>query len=129
VEGDPVRAEQSPAIDRGAHRELAGDEDPHGRRDSDARAGVGDREDDQQPHQAAEQHPPRLMDGTGEAGEALVGQEEDHDRDSRRQRRGEGKRLEHADALAEPRHERDLHRAGEAGRHGQPGRKRASGHG
>ena len=64
-----------------------------------------------------------------EAGEALASEDEDHDRDSGRQSGGEGERFEHADALAEPRHERDLDRAGQPGGHRKHRRNRAPGHG
>ena len=96
--------------------------------DPDPGAGVGDREDDDQPHHAAEEHPPGLMDGSLEAGDAPAGQNENHDGDPGGEGGREGERLDHPDTLAEPRHQRDLHRAGEAGRHGQDRRKRATGH-
>ena len=62
--------EEAPAVDRRAHRELAGDEDPDRRRDADARACVRDREDDQQAHDAAAEHPPRLVQRPRVAGDA-----------------------------------------------------------
>jgi hypothetical protein len=128
VERDPVAPEQAPAVDLGAHGELARDQDPHRRRHADARAGVRDREDDDQAHHAAEQHPPRLVDGSLEAGDAVAGEDEDHERDSGGQDGRERQRLEHADPLAETRHEGDLDRSREAGGHRQRRRQHVAGH-
>ena len=116
MEGDSLRAEEAPTVDRGTHDELAGDENPHRRRDADARAGVGDGEDDQQPHDPAEEHPPGLVDGSGESSEAAACDDEDQESDHGCQGGRESERAEYADPLAEPRHESDLQRAGEAGR-------------
>ena len=63
------------------------------------------------------------------AAEGKRGEEEDHDCDGGRDSGRERQRLEHADALAEARHQRHLHGARQSGRHSQPRRKCASGHG
>ena len=98
MERDPLRAEQAPAVDRCAHGELPGDEDPDCRGDADARAGVGDAR-----RRSAPITPPSSIHHgwwTARAKPATLccASDEDHERERRGQRRRERERLEHADA-------------------------------
>ena len=69
------------------------------------------------------------MHGTPEAGDAVAGEDEDDERQAGGQRSRERERLEDSDALAQPRHQRDLDGAGKAGRNSQSCRERTPGHG
>jgi uncharacterized membrane protein YczE len=129
VQRDALGAEQAPMVDRRAHQELARDEDPDRRRDADARARVGDREHDQQAHDAAQQHPPRLLQGPRVAGEAVADEDQRRAGEHCGQQGGEAECLQHPDPLSEPRHDGDLHGAGDAGGDGECGGERAPGHG
>ena len=55
------------------------------------------------------------------AGDAAPRDHEQPKREHGGQQRRESERLEDADAFPEPRHHRDLHRAGETRRHGKHG--------
>ena len=129
MEPDPLRAEEAEAVDRRAHHELPGDQDPDCRRDTDPWARVRDREHDQEAEHAAAQHPPGLMNGVGVAGDAAAADDQHREREHRGQQRREAERLQHADPLAETRHDGDLHRAREARSNREDCCERASRHG
>src|SRR3989442_348499 len=98
-------------------------------RSSDRRAGVRDREDDQQTQDAAHQHPPRLVQGPPVAGCATTLDEQQAECEHGRHERGKAERLEDADPFAEARHDRDLDRPGQSGGYCECGREPPGRHG
>ena len=113
-ERDLVDAEPAVAVDRDAHRELAGDQEPDRRRRADPRRDDGDRQHDDDAHAAAaDPVPPGRAERVAEAGQALAQDEQDGRGDERREREVGGERLERPDPLAEPAHHGDLDRARE----------------
>ena len=108
VECDAVETEPSVPVDRRRRDELPRDEQPHHGGRPDPRTGDRDREHDERTERAARQHPPGLRERLAETAEPLPCDDEDREHEHAGDDRGEHHGLEHADALAEPSHHRDL---------------------
>src|SRR5439155_1345456 len=79
-----------------------------------------DREDDEQPHRAADPHPRRRAEGLADPARP-AGEQEQRRREQELDAGRERQRRHDADAVAEPAHHRDLNRAGQAREKGENG--------